>query len=147
MPEVGIAHSVTKRAARGAASGASGRRQATRDFDADLRRRRVAVMDQRVGLGRARERVERVRAGARRTEHDLARDAVEIDQRRRRLGHVADGEQDAAAFEPRQAVAEAAGVGEAIEFERKVARRDAAAAAARGHQRRRGSRAQTSALS
>ena len=34
----------------------------------------------------------------------------------------------------RQAVAEAAGIGEAIEFEREVARRDAAAAAARCRQ-------------
>ena len=51
----------TRRARRGERR----QRQAAGDAgrDVDLWRRRVAVMDQRVGLGRARERAERVRAG------------------------------------------------------------------------------------
>ena len=127
------------RAARRAAQAAGGRRRAR---DVDRGGGGVAVVDaaRRPRPSRA-SASERVASRARRAEHDLAREAVELDQRRRRLRHVADREQDAcglrAAPGRRRGCAASA---KSIEAQREAARRDARAAAARGDQARRGSR-------
>ena len=109
-------------------------RQAARDreIEIDLRRRFVAVIDQRVRLRPADQRFKAGPVEAGRAEHDAAREAVELDQRRGGLGHVADGERDRAPFEAVEFAAEARRVREIVERQPPIARRDRSAAAGAG---------------
>ncbi len=114
-------------------AGRGGRRRSKRferqaagreDVEANRRRSGLAVINERVRLGVTDQRVEAAHVEAGRTQHDAARKTVEFDQRRRRLGHVADGEDDRAPFETGQVRAQAGRGCEIVEGKAPVARRD-----------------------
>ena len=93
-----------------------------REFDLD--RRGLAVMHDRVGFGVAHDARQRFRPPARRAEHDAARHPVEIDQRRGGQSHVAHKQDNRAALQPPETVAEARARREIVERETMIARLD-----------------------